>query len=198
MAFKARGLADIVITDRGRKIETRPASPSANAGGTMVTVDGVNFTHRLEKYPGEPTVAQLAANNLDIRTLKGRPWPGSATDRHCVPAPNTAPRTNRFGQEIALAGPSSMEMAKLRGQWPDAEEKQAQAIRDARFKDNAGVTRAIALARGMKPEEAEALANRHAQRGSMEHLAAVVAETQAPPASKPVKPSAATKPSPEL
>lgn len=195
MAFKARGLADVVIMDRGRKIETRPASPSANAGGTMVVVDGVQFTHRLEKYQGDPTPAQLAANNLDIRTLKGRPWPGSATDRHCVPAPNTAPRVNRFGQEIALAGPSSMEMAKLRGRWPDTEEQQAQSIREARFVDNAKVTRTIALARGMKPEQAEALANRSAMAGSMEHLASVVATAQSEPPPKPSKPA---KPSPEL
>jgi hypothetical protein len=181
MAFKARGLAEIQIQDRGRVVERRPANPAENGGGTAVMVGGVQFTHRLEKYQGEPSTEMLAANNLDIRTLKGRPYPGSATDRFCKAAPDSAPKVNHFGQDSRLAGPNSMRMDRLEGRWPDPEEKQANAIREARFRDNSAVTRALALARGMKPEEAEALASRAAAPGSMEHLAAVAEAAIAPP-----------------
>lgn len=188
MAFKARGLAAIRKLVGGVVVEEIPATPADNAGGFAVEVDGVKFTHRFTKYQGAPTPVMLAANNLDLRTLKGRPWPASATDRFTKSPPDSASRTSSNGSEVHLAGPSSMEMEQRRGLWPDAEEKRAQAIAEARFRDPEGTTRKIATAKGMPPEVVEALATRAATAGSMEHLAQVVAQDE------PAKQPAATKP----
>lgn len=163
MAFKAYGVGDFVRKVNG--IEQRePGTVVKYSARARVTVDGVEFTPKRKLYPGVPTAKMIAANNLFIVTLKGRPWPGSAADRLAKNAPDNAPRISADGELIAVAGSNAMLEMQRRGLWPDEEERALQAQAEAKLASPIEYGIRSLMAQGLSPEKARQAASAHGHR----------------------------------
>ena len=158
MAFKASGVGDFMTRVNGGDPIRKAGTVTNNSGPARVVVDGVQFSNKRTLYKGEPTPAMLKANNLDIRTLKGRPWPGSAGDRLGKSAPDFAERTDAQGEPIRLAGPNSMSDLKRDGLWPDEEERRLQQQAEAKLHNAKAYAIRKLIAQGVPPEKAEFVA----------------------------------------
>ena len=157
MAFRAYGVADIIRTSHG--VEQKIAGTvTENGGRARVVVDGVDFPRGRKIFPGKPTAAMLKANNLNVQTMKGRPWPGSAGDRFAHSPGAKVERVDRDGNAIRLSGPNSMSDAQRDGLWPDEEERRLQAIAEAKLHKPLEFAVRSLIAQGVDPAKAEGIA----------------------------------------
>jgi hypothetical protein len=188
MAFKGFGVGDFVYPGPHGSEVRIPGTVEKHSGRGRVTVDGVDFTPKRRVYPGVPTPKMLQANNIHLTTMKGRPWPGSAADRLCKSAPDSASRINRDGEQIDVAGPNSMLDLQKRGMWPDEEERALQAQAEAKLANPIEYAKRSLMAQGLSPEKALAQATAHGKRHEMIDVSDLLPQ---PKSDKPMKGAAA-------